>query len=81
MSEPRQEGPDRLPTVVVKVGKRNRKQIRQLGEEKGPLIRVVRDAVLDSLAAFGSGTERGQVIPVVVIYEQKRKNKRVGLLP
>lgn len=65
--------------IVVDLGKRKRKRIKQLKRGKGPLVDEVHEAVDVVLEQLGP--EEGRVVvPVVLLYLKKpKKRKRRGL--
>ena len=64
-----------LSPVIVDLGKRKRKDIKELRQGKGPLLDEVRTCV-DELVSSGSCAAEAQ--PVVLIVREKRK--RGGML-
>jgi hypothetical protein len=64
------EQPTGNAPIVVDIGKKRRKQIKQLREGRGKLMDEVND-LLDELRTAGSISAGAQ--PVVVVVQQKRK--------
>jgi len=64
-----------LSPVIVDLGKRKRKDIKELRQGKGPLLDEVKTCV-DELVASGSCAAEAQ--PVVLIVREKRR--RSGML-
>jgi hypothetical protein len=65
---------------VVHVGKRKKKDVGKLAKGGGPLM----DEVMAAVArAQGDSVQRGdsvqQVVPVVLVYEQKPRRKKRGM--
>ena len=58
--------------IVVDIGKKRRKQIKQLREGRGKLMEEV-NGLLDELRSNGSITASAQ--PVIIVVRQKRKNQ------
>ena len=78
MSETPQEPTPREPVVpiVLDLGKVKRKQIKKLKRGTGPLLDEVHEAVAavhQELADEGGSRE---LVPVVLLYERKRKKQR-----
>jgi hypothetical protein len=66
------------PPVVLDLGKRRRKQIRQLRRGRGKLLDDVNGAVEELRTA---GTVSGDAQPVIVVVRQRSRRGRGGLLP
>jgi uncharacterized protein DUF6200 len=64
--------------VVLDLGKRRRKQIRQLRRGSGKLLDDVNSAVEELRTA---GTLSADAQPVIVVVRQRRRRGRGGLLP
>ncbi len=64
--------------VVLDLGKRRRKQIRQLRRGQGKLLDDINGAVEELRIA---GTLRADAQPVIVVVQQKRRRARAGFLP
>ena len=64
------------PAVVIDLGKKKRKKVRQLRKGKGPLLGEVDEAIAELRA---DGTINEGVVPVIVVVRQKEKNPISGL--
>ena len=64
------------PAVVIDLGKKKRKKVRQLRKGKGPLLGEVDEAIAELRA---DGTINEGVEPVIVVVRQKEKNPISGL--
>jgi hypothetical protein len=64
--------------VVLDLGKRRRKQIRQLRRGQGKLLDDINGAVEELRTA---GTLSVDAQPVIVVIQQKRRRARGGFLP
>lgn len=68
--------------VVVNLGKVRKKRIRQLKKGRGKLMNDVGDAVAEIVDGLGDELKGKEVVPVVIVYREKRKKRRRGgLLP
>ncbi len=63
--------------VIVDLGKRKRKAIKDLKRGKGALLLEVEDAITHARSALPEGEQKA-VIPVVVLYRKKRKKRGGG---
>ncbi|MFQ5435838.1 MAG: hypothetical protein ACE5FD_13250 [Anaerolineae bacterium] len=65
--------------VIVDMGKTKTKRIKRLKKGKGPLMDEVVD-VLDEVAeALGDELDGKMMVPIVIVYKEKRKKKRTHL--
>ncbi|MDA8018890.1 MAG: hypothetical protein MPN21_15725 [Thermoanaerobaculia bacterium] len=74
--------PARTIPIVVDLGSRKRKRIKQLKRGEGPLVDEVYEAVDAVLEELGEPEESDgrTVVPVVLLYRRKRKKRKRGLL-
>lgn len=73
--------PGVIEPVVVDLGKKSRKQIRNLKKGKGKLVHDVA-AVIEEVKATGGADLTGkELVPVVIIYSRKRKKRSGSWLP
>ncbi len=72
MSAPRQPA---VP-IVLDLGKVKRKRIRKLKRGTGPLLDEVYEAVAAVHDELGDEAESREVVPLVLLYERKRKKRR-----
>jgi Family of unknown function (DUF6200) len=59
--------------VVVSLGKQRRKRIRQLKRGRGKLMREVAQVLDQVRGSFGDHAEGKLLVPVVLVYRQKRR--------
>ena len=59
--------------VILDAGSRSRASIRRLKEGRGPLIREVDELVHE--ARSGATAPAGGILPVVIVYRQKRRRR------
>ncbi len=73
MSEPSQS-----PTVpiVLDLGKVKRKQVKKLKQGVGPLIGEVHEAIASVHQELVADADGKVLVPVVLLYERKRKKRR-----
>ena len=67
--------------VILELGKASRKAVRQLREGRGKMLDDVQDAMKEVTASLGEQAEGKHLIPVVLVYRQRRRRKTGGLLP
>lgn len=72
---------DAIDRVVVRAGRRRRRELKALARGEGDLADVVGDAIDDAIAG-AADVDRDQVLPVIIVYEErpKKRRRRVGLL-
>lgn len=72
---------------VARVGKQRKRDLRALREEgTGELAYLVQETVSDALLELGEEASGKEVVPVILIFEQKPKKRRIpaprwGLVP
>jgi hypothetical protein len=62
---------DTLQPIIVDAGKQKRKRIKQLKRGAGRLAEMVQEAAAHARAQLGD--EAGDILPVVVLFEKRRK--------
>ena len=62
--------------VVVDLGRRRGKQIKQLKRGEGPLVREVDDVIAQVRAGLAADLDGKTLVPLVVVYKQKKKRAR-----
>lgn len=67
--------------VIVDLGKKSKKAIKKLKRGKGPLPLEVEEAIHKAVLHLFEGDKDKQIVPVVVIYGQKRKRVSLPSLP
>jgi hypothetical protein len=65
--------------IVVDLGKKKKKQIRNLKRGRGPLLEDVADVVEKVRASLPEQLAGKELVPVVIVYRQKKKRSG-GLL-
>ncbi len=69
-----------IPTpIVVDLKKRSRKKLKMLERGEGPLPAEVMQAVEQCRAGLGPAAEGLEILPVVVVYDRKRKRGAFAL--
>jgi len=61
--------------IVVKLGKASKKKIGRLKDGEGPLVADVLEAMAQVKAELGKEAEGKELVPVVLVYRQKRKKR------
>jgi hypothetical protein len=69
------------PPVIVDLGKRKKKYISDLKNGCGKLMTEVDVAVEHARATLPDADKNKAIVPVVILYKQKKKRKGVGSLP
>jgi len=65
--------------IVVDLGKKKKKQIKNLKRGRGPLLEDVADVVEKVRASLAEQLAGKELVPVVIVYRQKKKRSS-GLL-
>ena len=65
-----------LPPIVLDLGKVKRKQIKRLKQGTGPLLDEVHEAIASVRDELADEAEGKELVPVVLLYERKRKKKK-----
>ena len=65
--------------IVVDLGKKKKKQIKNLKRGRGPLLEDVADVVEKVRASLAEQLAGKELMPVVIVYRQKKKRSS-GLL-
>lgn len=65
--------------ILVKLGKASRKRLKKLKGGEGPLMAEVLEAVEQVRAGVGAKGEGKLLLPIVIIYSEKKKGGRLGL--
>jgi len=66
------------PPIIVDLGSRRKKLIQDLKNGIGKLLVEVELAVEQALAALPDSEKNKGIVPVVVLYRQKRKKRRLN---
>lgn len=66
--------------IVIDLGKKKQKQVRDLKRGQGKLMDEVAEVLERVRAELGPGADGRQLVPVVMIY-RKKERRRGGLLP
>jgi hypothetical protein len=70
-----------IDPIVVDMGKKSRKQIKNLKRGKGRLVDDVAAVVDEVKANWGSNSAGKEFVPVVIVYRKKSKRGRGSWLP
>lgn len=70
--------PQTLVPVIVDVGRIRKKNIDRLKDGHGPVMREVRDVVDEVSTALADRVGDRPILPVVLIYKEKRSSRRRG---
>ncbi len=62
--------------IVLDLGKVKRKQVKKLKRGTGPLLDEVHEAISSVHQELTAEAEGKALVPVVLLYERKRKKKR-----
>lgn len=62
-----------LDPIIIDLGKKRRKAIKDLKRGQGKLMDEVYDAVDQIRARLGADAAKKEILPVVLIYKQKSK--------
>lgn len=65
-----------LTPIVINLGKTRKKKIRRLKRGTGPLLDEVQQAVAMTRSREGGNIADKVCVPIVLIYEKKRKRTR-----
>lgn len=68
----------RVP-IIVDLGKKARKQIKDLKRGGGKLKDEIYDTTSEVRQRLGVEAEGKEILPIVVVYERKKKSVRSGL--
>jgi len=66
--------------LIYDLGKQSRKQIRLLKKREGKLVNEVDQFVKEQVALLGAANDK-QIVPIVILYRQKRKSGKSSGLP
>ena len=72
-------GSPRAP-IVVDLGKRRRKHIKQLGDGVGPIARDVAEVLAHLKAELSAELDGQPLVPIVLIYRKKARRRRPSVL-
>lgn len=72
---------DILRPIIIDLGKKKRKRIRQLKRGRGRLMGDVYDVVDEVRDSLGDEAKGKEFVPVVVIYRRKRKRGGKAVFP
>ncbi len=62
--------------IVLDLGKVKRKQVKKLKQGVGPLLDEVREAISSVHQELAGESDGKVLVPVVLLYERKRKKRR-----
>lgn len=72
--------PHKATPIIIDLGKRSGKKIRELKRGEGLFIEEVEPAIAQVKANLGKEADGKEIIPVVVIYQRKRKRNKLPML-
>lgn len=64
--------------IVIDLGKEKKKRIKNLKRGRGKLMAEVASVIEEVRASMGAEAGGQQLVPVILIYKQKRKGKKNG---
>jgi hypothetical protein len=64
--------------IIVDLGKTKRKKVKQLKKGRGSLLDDVQDALQEVATSLGEQASGKQLVPVVLLYQRKRKGRARG---
>lgn len=67
---------DEVTPIIIDLGKEKRGRIKDLKQGRGRLMDEVTLVVEEVRANLGADAEGARIIPIVVLYEKKRKKKK-----
>lgn len=67
---------DAATPIVIDLGKVKRKQVKRLKRGEGPLVEEVQQVVAGVRERLGAEAEGKELLPVVVLYQRKRKRPK-----
>jgi hypothetical protein len=70
---------ERVPPIVIDLGKKSKKKINALKRGEGTLAEDVRQALAQVREDLGPQSAQKELVPIVVVF--KKKTKRRGRLP
>jgi hypothetical protein len=76
MAQP--SGTGEAPPILLDLGKIRGKVVRQFREGRGPLVDEVRQILAESRKNLGAETATKELVPIVLVYEKKRKRRKRG---
>lgn len=65
--------------IIIDLGKKKRKRIKDLKRGRGKLMTEVANVMAEARMSLGNDADGKELIPVVLIYRQKRRRKGRGL--
>jgi hypothetical protein len=65
--------------IVIDLGKRKRKRIKQLKQGRGPLAADVEETMAEMVRQLGEKAGGKEFVPVVVVFERKPKKRRAKM--
>lgn len=67
---------NQIPPVVIDLGKKRRKAIKDFKRGRGKVMDEVQQAVEEARAGLGAAADGKEIVPVVIIYQKKVKRRR-----
>jgi hypothetical protein len=69
------------PRIIVDLGSRKKKLIKDLKDGRGKLLVEIELAVEQARAALPESERNKAIVPVVIVYSKKRRKRRIDSLP
>jgi hypothetical protein len=70
---------DHIAPIVIDLGKKKRKRIKDLERGRGSVMTEVLEAMEQVKESFGDAAKNKEFVPIVVVYRKKRKGGRLGI--
>jgi hypothetical protein len=64
--------------LILDLGRTTRKNVRELRRGRGKLLGDIHDAIEEATTSLGDQADGKQLIPVVLIYQRKKKRSGRG---
>ena len=73
-------GTEEAPPILVDLGKISGKVVRQFRQGRGRLVDEVHQILAESRKNLGAETAAKELVPIVLVYQKKRKRRKGGKL-
>jgi hypothetical protein len=68
---------EQIAPIVIDLGKKKRKRIKDLKRGRGSVAREVLEATAQVRESFGDAASDKEFVPIVVVYRKKRKGGKM----